>query len=126
MHSFFNGNGSIELRGYNSTLHAGKVKGYIQLSLAMTHQALTQKSASRIVTRTDNPKYTFRCWLLRLGLIGDEFKSAREHLLRPLPGNIAWRDPVQAERQKERQRAAREAAEIIDEPAEAPAFDLTM
>jgi hypothetical protein len=109
LHSLFNGNGTVEWRGYNSTLHAGKVKAYIQLSLAMTHQALVQTSASRIVTQSDNPKYTFRCYLLRLGLIGDEFKTAREHLLKSLPGNIAWRDPAQAERQRERQRAAKEA-----------------
>ncbi|MDL2273644.1 amidoligase family protein [Oscillospiraceae bacterium OttesenSCG-928-G22] len=124
LHSFFNGNGTIELRGFNATMHAGKIKTYIQLSLAMCHQAKIQRTASRIVTQSDNPKYTFRTYLLRLGLIGDEFKTARHHLLEPLPGNIAWRDPAQAERQKERQRAAREAklakemaereAEVVD------------
>ena len=40
---------------------------------------------------TDNPKFTFRCWLLRLGFIGDEFETARTHLLANLPGNAAWR-----------------------------------
>ncbi len=58
--SYFNGNGTIEFRGFNSTLHAGKVKTAVQLSLEMCHQAKVQKSASRIVTQTDNPKYTFR------------------------------------------------------------------
>ena len=108
LHSFFNGNGTLEFRGFNSTLHTGKVKTAVQLSLAMCHQAKIQKSASRIVTQTDNPKYTFRTYLLRLGLIGDEFKTARQHLLEPLPGNISWRDPAQAERQRERLRQARE------------------
>lgn len=51
---------------------------------------------------SDNEKYTFRTWLLRLGLIGDEFKTARHHLLKNLDGNIAWKDPSQAEKQKER------------------------
>lgn len=41
-------------------------------------------------------------WLLRLGLIGDEFKTARHHLLKNLDGNIAWKDPAQAEAQKQR------------------------
>lgn len=50
----------------------------------------------------DNDKYSFRVWLLRLGMIGDEFKTARYHLLRHLDGCIAWRDPAQAIRQKER------------------------
>ena len=129
LHSFLNGNGTLEFRGFNATLHAGKVKSYIQLSLAMCHQAKIQKSASRMVTQTDNPKYTFRTYLLRLGLIGDEFKTARQHLLEPLPGNIAWRDPAQAERQRERMRQAREQltqqpAEQTPEPAMEPDFSL--
>lgn len=49
--------------------------------------------------------------MLRLGLIGDEFKTARHHLLKNLDGNIAWKDPAQAERQKERL-AQRQVSEI--------------
>lgn len=45
---------------------------------------------------------------MRLGLIGDEFATARLHLLANLPGCIAWRDPAQAEAQKERLRQKRE------------------
>jgi len=82
---------TIEFRAFNGTLHAGKVKAYIQLCLAISAQALTTKAASPNRPQTDNPKYTFRCWLLRLGLIGDEFKTARLHLLKNLPGNAAWR-----------------------------------
>jgi len=37
-------------------------------------------------------------------MIGDEFKTARKHLLDHLEGNIAWKDPAQAVRQKERLR----------------------
>ena len=121
LHSFFHGNGTLEFRGYNATMHAGKVKTAIQLSLAMCHQAKIQKSASRTVTQTDNPKYTFRTYLLRLGMIGDEFKSARQHLLEPLPGNIAWRDPAQAERQRERMR---QAAILKQQPAIEPDFSI--
>jgi hypothetical protein len=125
LHSVFQ-KGTIEFRLFNSTLsHAGKIKAYIQLCLAISNQALTQTSASRIRTQTDNPKYTFRCWLLRLGLIGDEFKTARQHLLDPLPGNIAWRDPEQARRQRERQRAAREVlrAKDAEQAAAAPEIE---
>lgn len=101
LHSVFS-KGTIEFRMFNSTLHAGEVKSYIQLCLAISHQALVQKCASRLRTHSENEKYTFRTWLLRLGLIGDEFKTARHHLLKNLEGNIAWRDPAQAQRQKER------------------------
>ena len=82
---------TIEFRAFNGTLHAGKIKAYIQLCLAMSAQALTTKAASATRPQTDNPKYTFRCWLLRLGFIGDEFETARTHLLANLPGNAAWR-----------------------------------
>ena len=43
-------------------------------------------------------------------MIGDEFKTARQHLLKHLEGNIAWKDPAQAQRQKERLAAKQAAA----------------
>lgn len=42
-------------------------------------------------TETDNDKYAFRCFLLRLGFIGKEYKMARRILLRNLTGNSAFR-----------------------------------
>ena len=90
LHSVFQ-KGTIEFRAFNSTLHAGEVKSYIQLCMAISYQALKSSSASPRRPVTDNPKYTFRCWLLRLGFIGDEFETARLHLLKRLPGNAAWR-----------------------------------
>ena len=104
LHSVFQ-KGTIEFRLFNSTTHAGKIKAYIQLCLAISAQALNQKCASRIKTASTNEKYTFRTWLLRLGMIGDEFKTARKFLLENLEGGIAWKDPEQAVRQKERLRA---------------------
>ena len=92
LHSVFQ-KGTIEFRMFNSDIsHAGKIKAYIQFCLAISHQALTQKSASKTKTITTNDKYTFRTWLLRLGLIGEEFKTARTHLLANLEGNIAWKN----------------------------------
>ena len=90
--------GTIEFRAFNSTLHAGEVKAYIQLCLAISHQALTVASASPNRPVTDNPAYTFRCWLLRLGMNGEEFKTARTHLLKHLPGNAAWRNGAETTR----------------------------
>ena len=91
LHSTFT-KGTIEFRLFNSTTHAGKIKAYIQFCLALSHQALTQKKASARRTYTDNEKYTFRCWMLRLGLNGDEFKTCRYHFLGDLSGNSAWRN----------------------------------
>ena len=100
--------GTIEFRLFNGTLHAGKIKAYIQFCLAIGAQALNQSCASRRKTQTTNEKYTFRTWLLRLELNGDEFATARKHLLENLSGCIAWRDPAQAQAQKERMRQKRE------------------
>lgn len=139
LHSVFT-KGTVEFRLFNSTLHAGEVKSYIQLCLAINHQALVQKSASRSRTQSDNEKYTFRTWLLRLGMIGEEFKTARGHLLKKLAGNIAWRDPAQANAQRERLAEHRrsmetsemapqeEEREIVQEETqeESPAFEMTM
>lgn len=142
LHSVFS-KGTIEFRMFNSTLHAGEVKSYIQLCLAISHQALVQRGASRIKRQPENEKYTFRTWLLRLGLIGDEFKTARQHLLKNLEGNIAWRDPAQAEAQKVRLAAKRLAEQqeteeqqpmVEEEPIaqaneqehDAPAFSMQM
>lgn len=84
--------GTVEFRLFNSTTHAGEIKAYIQFCLAVNNQALNQRSARASKTQTDNEKYTFRCWMLRLGLIGDEFKTCRLHFLKNLQGNSAWRD----------------------------------
>lgn len=91
LHSFFNGVGTVELRGFNGTLHAGKIRSYIVLALAINHQAITQKSASSKKPQVDNQKFSMRTWLNRIGLIGSEFKNCREHLCKHLSGSAAWR-----------------------------------
>ena len=91
LHSLWQGKG-IEFRCFNGTTHAGKIKTYIQLCLAISHQALTQKGASAKKTASANEKYTFRTWLLRMGMIGDEFETARKFLLENLNGDIAFKN----------------------------------
>ena len=72
-------------------LHAGQLKSYIQLCLALSQMAKTVKSASSKPQQNENPKYAMRTWLLRLGFIGDEFKTARDLLTRRLAGDTAFR-----------------------------------
>lgn len=91
LHSFFHGNKTVELRGFNSELHAGKVRAYIVLALALNNQALTQTSASSRKPQTENEKFAMRTYLNRIGLIGDEFKNCRDHLTNALTGSAAWR-----------------------------------
>lgn len=83
--------GTVEFRLFNSTTHAGEIKAYIQFCLALSHQALSQKKASCRRSVTDNEKYCMRCWLLRLGLNGDEFRTCRHHMIKNLTGDSAWR-----------------------------------
>lgn len=83
--------GTIEFRLFNATTHAGEIKSYIQFCLALSQQALSQKKASCRRSVTDNEKYCMRCWLLRLGLNGDEFKTCRHHMTKNLTGDSAWR-----------------------------------
>lgn len=91
LHSFFHGNHTVELRGFNSELHAGKVRAYIVLALALNNQALTQASASSRKPQTENEKFAMRTYLNRIGLIGEEFKNCRDHLTAHLTGSAAWR-----------------------------------
>ena len=77
--------------GKKGGLHAGEMKSYIQLVLAMSELAKEVKYASPKPQQTENEKYAMRCWLLRMGFIGDEFKTARDILLRNIDGDAAWR-----------------------------------
>jgi len=84
--------GTVEFRYFNGTLHAGKIKSYVQFCLALSTKALNSRAASHRKVPTDNPKFNFRVWLVAtLGMKGDEFKTARYHLIKYLPGNSAWR-----------------------------------
>lgn len=92
LHSFFSdsGNHTVELRGFNSELHAGKIRSYIVLALALNHQALTQRYASPKKPQVENEKFAMRIYLNRIGFIGKEFENCREHLCKNLSGNAAW------------------------------------
>ncbi len=78
--------------GKQNGLHAGQLKSYIQLCLALSQMAKTVKTASPKPQQNENPKYAMRTWLLRLGFIGDEFKTAREILTKRLAGDTAFRN----------------------------------
>ena len=78
--------------GKKNGLHAGQLKSYIQLCLALSQMAKSLKSASPKPQQTENPKYAMRTWLLRLGFIGEEFATARDLLTRRLAGDAAFRN----------------------------------
>jgi hypothetical protein len=86
--------GTVEFRWFEATLHAGRVKAAIQFVLAIAAKALNSRGASSRKREFDpaSAKYDFRVFLLHLGLIGDEFKTARQHLLSVMPGDAAWKN----------------------------------
>ncbi len=78
--------------GKKNGLHAGQLKSYIQLCLALSQMAKTVRTASPKPQQNENPKYAMRTWLLRLGFIGGEFATAREILTSRLSGDAAFRN----------------------------------
>lgn len=123
LHSFFQ-HGHYEIRAYNGSFHAGEVRSQIVLALAISNAAMTKKYCSPHVSQSDNMRYSFRVWLLGLGLIGDEFKNCRTHLLKHLDGDIAWRHPedgiaarakLKEKREAERQTARERRVEPVSD-----------
>ncbi len=66
-------------------------KAYTHLISALCEMSVNQKRITAREKATDNEKYAFRCFLLRLGFIGAEFKVERKILLRNLSGNSAFK-----------------------------------
>lgn len=90
LHSMFT-KGTVEFRLFNSTLEPNIVTAYIQFTLALCKKAQQNKRAVLKKTAGYNEKYLFRCFLLRLGLNGDEFKDCRRVMLKKLDGDSAWK-----------------------------------
>ena len=65
---------------------------------ALCEMAKTQKRITAKGKSVDNEKYAFRCFLLRLGFIGDEYKAERKILLRNLTGSSAFKSGTKEEK----------------------------
>lgn len=85
---------AIELRAYSGCLHAGRVKAVILFSMALLARAMNCRAASAKKRAYDpaSAKYDMRVFLISaLKMNGPEFKTARAHLLRLMPGDSAWK-----------------------------------
>ena len=69
----------------------GDADAYCTFISMLCEFAKNQKRINNKPDTSDNPKYTMRCYLLRLGMIGAEYKSTRKVLLRNLSGSSAFR-----------------------------------
>ena len=88
--------GSVEFRLFEfptTSLHAGMVRAWVTFVLALGARALNCRctSSRKRVFDPETARFDFRVFLLHLGLIGDDYKAVRAHLLRLLPGDSAFR-----------------------------------
>lgn len=98
LHRYFSTRGqgcnTIEIRAFDATLHAGKIRSFVLLVLSMNAKALF---SSRIATtknpimQAGNEKFAMRTWLIGMGWIGDAFKNPHAHMIKNLTGDAAWR-----------------------------------
>lgn len=72
------------------TTEPDEVAAYTEFVSRLCNLAQQLKRVQAKEKKSENEKYTFRCFLLRLGFIGDEHKIARKILLKNLTGNSAW------------------------------------
>ena len=73
-----------------------EVRAYTHFITALCEMARNQKRVTAKKKETDNDKYAFRCFLLRLGFIGTDYKTERKILLRNLSGSSAFRNGTPA------------------------------
>ena len=82
---------------FSATPTPEELKAYDTFICKLCELARTQKRVTATEKPTDNEKYAFRCFLLRLGFIGAEYKDARRILLRNLAGSSAFRSGQRSE-----------------------------
>ena len=81
----------INFTWFPYTTDSDEMAAYTQFISRLCDMARDAKRVSSKPTETDNDKYAFRGFLLRLGFIGKEYKTARKILIRNLTGNSAFR-----------------------------------
>ncbi len=78
---------------FSSETTADEVKAYTQFICALCEMAKSQKRITATPRPVDNEKYAFRCFILRLGFVGTEYKTERKILLSKLTGSSAFKAP---------------------------------
>ena len=99
-------------------LDADTVQAYTQFIEALSKMSANQKRVQAREKPVDNEKYAFRCFLLRLGFIGDEYKQTRKVLLRNFEGSSAFRTQEAADKYREKQEAKKAEANCSEEDTE--------
>ena len=87
LHSLFS-KGTVEFRVFNGCLHAGKVRAYVVMCLAICAYAKAKAYIRKTKKQQFNDKYTMYEMLCKIGVKGDEFKACRDHLTANLQGGL--------------------------------------
>ena len=69
-----------------------EAQAYQQLVVALIDKAKKAKRIRPLENDTDNEKFTFRVFMIGLGMVGEQFKTARKILMKNLSGNSAFRN----------------------------------
>ena len=82
---------TISFPWFQGELTSDEVKAYTHFVTALCEIAKTQQRVNAAEKQVENEKYAFRCFLLRLGFIGSDYKMERKILLSKLPGSSAFK-----------------------------------
>ena len=98
-------------------LDADTIQAYTQFVEALCKMSVNQKRVQAKEKPVENEKYAFRCFLLRLGFIGAEYKQTRKVLLKNFEGSSAFRTQEAADKYREKQEAKKAEAHRSEEDA---------
>ncbi|MHB1453936.1 MAG: virulence protein [Saccharofermentanales bacterium] len=83
---------TLKFPWFNADLDGEHVKAYTHFLTALCQMARMQNRINASAKDAANERYAFRCFLLRLGFIGTDYKTERKILLSKLSGNSAFKD----------------------------------
>lgn len=89
--SFKTENNELRFEWFNGNTTPEELKAYSEFLAKLCHSAKEQQRVNATEKPIVNERYQWRCFLLRLELIGPEFKETRAILMKNLSGNSAWR-----------------------------------
>lgn len=113
-------NGVISFPYFKSTLNKKELLSDIQFAQIVSSFAENNRTVSQKKSENQNDKFMMRTWLVRAGMVGEEYKFARKMLTKNLEGNSAWQkmmEPTEIE-SKEVCNQAQSEEEMMDNPVE--------
>jgi hypothetical protein len=72
--------------------NADDTEAYIQFISKLCEFAKNQKRVNSKIDESENEKYAMRCFLIRIGMVGEDYKIARKVILRNLKGSSAFKN----------------------------------